>query len=191
MCYVIENFFLTFFKLAWNSKINSLFYYRTGNTSISLLKVYLNYPNFFKGNVNSAYLLNFTRFFFLGKLFSMATQAPFYPNQPLSLNFTKSVQYWALTRNLKGLVTLKENERYLYWPSLSFTPDYYQTVQISNIFLPGCTFKKSLFGFLQLVLTNWQSWNRQNKLLIPYLILIPKHLPLRFLNFYFFKIYNF
>jgi hypothetical protein len=187
LCYVIENFSLNFFKLTWNSKTNSLFYYRTGGVTVSLLQTYISNPLFLQNGLTKAYLISCTRFFFLNRLFSLTTNSLFYPKQLLALNFTKSVQYWTLLTTLDNLKRLKKNEKFTHRSLATVTPIYYQLIQTSNIFLQNCAFKTSLFGFVQLVLTNWQSWNTRTSSLTPYLIINTKHRFLRFFNFYFFR----
>ena len=157
MCYVIESFSPQYFKLTWHSKINAVFYYRIAGIITPLLKTYLNHSKFFNKGINSTFILNLTTFFFHTNLFASYTRTLRYPNQRLYLNFTKSLQYWALTHNLVALKKLEKNEKYTHQPFLNFTFNYYKSIQIAGIFLKGSAFKRILFGFLQLILISRQN----------------------------------
>lgn len=191
MCYVIENFKLNFSYLRYYPCLRIIFFYRNIYKNYTLNSLFFNNLIF---NNWSQIPLNFFTIFFIKGFTLVTTSQLQMKSTPIKLNFSNSLQFWALTKSLRLYNQYKHFTTYttrLNLKSIVFDYRYYLVKNLLYLKIKKAPFKIVMLTFLKWVITPWIYFNNYLKLMSTPLNFTPQLLFLKYANTYFFKVYKF
>jgi len=194
LSYVIQNFYSINQSLILNQKLYLIWILKNINLILTLIIKDLNVLlsiNLFNSNFSIIFVL--TKLFFSNSLLILLKTLVTRWKPFLSINFTKSLQYWIITSGIK-LIDDKNTVLSIKSSKISsnlFYNQYYLNMTLSNISLHNKYFRLVLLKFLTILLNNWQLWNKQYNITFKFLLGTKNLHLVKYYNFYFFKIFNF
>ena len=189
--YAIQNFKRRSTVNRWTPKKNLLWVLKN-NPTLYLLNCQLSSSNWHT-------LLFIGRFHIFQKVFKYAFRRSFvdktsasliFKHSPLGFNLGPSLKYW-IVRNAVDLAEAREWNRLVHlvpkdWP----TSRYYVT---QPFFLSRATkklFKSALYKLMTYVTLDWSSWDHRNRHWQQHTHLTRNFFIFRFINLYYFKVFN-
>jgi hypothetical protein len=194
LSYVIQNFYNINQSLILNQKLYLIWIFKNIHLILTLIIKDLNTllnSNLFNNNFSIMFTL--TKLFFNNNLTILLKTLVTRWKPFLSINFTKSLQYWIITSGIE-FIDNKTTVLSIKSPEMCtdlFHNQYYLSMTISNISLHNKYYRVVLLKFLTILLNNWQLWNKHYNISFKFLLGTKNLHLIRYYNFYFFKIYNF
>lgn len=194
LSYVIQNFYNVNQSLILNQKLYLIWIFKNIHLILTLIIKDLNtLLNINLFNTNFSIIFTLTKLFFNNSLIVLLKTLVTRWKPFLSINFTKSLQYWVLTSGIE-FIDNKTTILCVKTPEVSsnlFYNQYYLNMTISNISLHNKYYRVVLLKFLTILLNNWQLWNKHYNITFKFLLGTKNLHLIKYYNFYFFKIYNF
>lgn len=194
MSYVIQNFYNVNQSLILNQKLYLIWIFKNIHLILTLIIKDLNtLLNLNLLNNNFSIIFTLTKLFFNNSLIVLLKTLVTRWKPFLSINFTKSLQYWVLTSGIE-FIDNKITILCVKTPEISsnlFYNQYYLNMTVSNISLHNKYYRVVLLKFLTILLNNWQLWNKHYNITFKFLLGTKNLHLIKYYNFYFFKIYNF
>lgn len=194
MSYVIQNFYNVNQSLILNQKLYLIWIFKNIHLILTLIIKDLNtLLNINLLNNNFSIIFTLTKLFFNNSLIVLLKTLVTRWKPFLSINFTKSLQYWVLTSGIE-FIDNKITILCVKTPEISsnlFYNQYYLNMTVSNISLHNKYYRVVLLKFLTILLNNWQLWNKHYNITFKFLLGTKNLHLIKYYNFYFFKIYNF
>lgn len=194
MSYVIQNFYNVNQSLILNQKLYLIWIFKNIHLILTLIIKDLNtLLNINLFNTNFSIIFTLTKLFFNNSLIVLLKTLVTRWKPFLSINFTKSLQYWVLTSGIE-FIDNKTTILCVKTPEVSsnlFYNQYYLNMTVSNISLHNKYYRVVLLKFLTILLNNWQLWNKHYNITFKFLLGTKNLHLIKYYNFYFFKIYNF
>ncbi len=194
MSYVIQNFYNVNQSLILNQKLYLIWIFKNIHLILTLIIKDLNtLLNINLLNNNFSIVFTLTKMFFNNSLIVLLKTLVTRWKPFLSINFTKSLQYWILTSGIE-FIDNKITILHVKTPEISsnlFYNQYYLNMTVSNISLHNKYYRIVLLKFLTILLNNWQLWNKHYNITFKFLLGTKNLHLIKYYNFYFFKIYNF
>jgi hypothetical protein len=194
LSYVIQNFYNVNQSLILNQKLYLIWIFKNIHLILTLIIKDLNtLLNINLLNNNFSIVFTLTKMFFNNSLIVLLKTLVTRWKPFLSINFTKSLQYWILTSGIE-FIDNKITILHVKTPEISsnlFYNQYYLNMTVSNISLHNKYYRIVLLKFLTILLNNWQLWNKHYNITFKFLLGTKNLHLIKYYNFYFFKIYNF
>lgn len=194
MSYVIQNFYNVNQSLILNQKLYLIWIFKNIHLILTLIIKDLNtLLNINLLNNNFSIIFTLTKLFFNNSLIVLLKTLVTRWKPFLSINFTKSLQYWVLTSGIE-FIDNKITILCVKTPEIAsnlFYNQYYLNMTVSNISLHNKYYRVVLLKFLTILLNNWQLWNKHYNITFKFLLGTKNLHLIKYYNFYFFKIYNF
>jgi len=194
LSYVIQNFYNVNQSLILNQKLYLIWIFKNIHLILTLIIKDLNtLLNINLFNTNFSIIFTLTKLFFNNSLIVLLKTLVTRWKPFLSINFTKSLQYWVLTSGIE-FIDNKTTILCVKTPEVSsnlFYNQYYLNMTVSNISLHNKYYRVVLLKFLTILLNNWQLWNKHYNITFKFLLGTKNLHLIKYYNFYFFKIYNF
>jgi hypothetical protein len=194
LSYVIQNFYNVNQSLILNQKLYLIWIFKNIHLILTLIIKDLNtLLNINLLNNNFSIIFTLTKLFFNNSLIVLLKTLVTRWKPFLSINFTKSLQYWVLTSGIE-FIDNKITILCVKTPEISsnlFYNQYYLNMTVSNISLHNKYYRVVLLKFLTILLNNWQLWNKHYNITFKFLLGTKNLHLIKYYNFYFFKIYNF
>ena len=194
MSYVIQNFYSINQTLILNQKLYLIWIFRNIHLILTLIIKDLNtLLNINLFNNNFSIMFTLTKLFFNNTLIVLLKTLVTKWKPFLSINFTKSLQYWIIISGVE-FIDNKTTVLSIKSPQICgdlFNNQYYLNMTVSNISLHNKYYRTVLLKFLVILLNNWQLWNKHYDISFKFLLGTKNLHLIRYYNFYFFKIYNF
>ena len=153
MCYVIENFKPNFSYLRYYPYLRIIFSFRNIYKNFALASLFFTSSIF---NNWPQIPLSFFTFFFI-KGFTLVTAPQLQTKStPIKLNFSNSLQFWALTKSLMLYNQYKQFPTYTaktYLKNITFDYRYYLIKKVLYIKIKKAPFKIVMLTFLKWVIT--------------------------------------
>ena len=191
MCYVIENFQPMFTHLRYYPYLRVLFFFRNLYKHFILVSLFFNNLVFTYWPQTS---LNFFNNFFIKNFTLVIAPHLQIKSNPIKLNFPNSLQFWALTRSLflyTQYEQLTVNPVVTNTININFEYQYYLTKKVLHVQTKKTPFKIIMLTILKWIINPWTYFNTNLKLVPIPLSFTPQMLFLKYINTYFFKVYNF
>jgi len=194
LSYVIQNFYNVNQSLILNQKLYLIWIFKNIHLILTLIIKDLNtLLNINLLNNNFSIIFTLTKLFFNNSLIVLLKTLVTRWKPFLSINFTKSLQYWVLTSGIE-FIDNKITILCVKTPEIAsnlFYNQYYLNMTVSNISLHNKYYRVVLLKFLTILLNNWQLWNKHYNITFKFLLGTKNLHLIKYYNFYFFKIYNF
>jgi len=194
LSYVIQNFYSVNQSLLLNQKLYLIWIFKNIHLIVTLITKHLNNSLsllFINNQFNTLFIL--TKLFFNNQLTTILKTLVKKWKPFLTINFTKSLQYWIIVSGTK-FIEDKNTILTTTLPDVSpllLNNQYYLNMTLSNISLHNKYYRTVLLKFIVLLLSNWQLWTKQFNITFKFLIGTKNLHLIRYYNFYFFKVYNF
>ena len=153
MCYVIENFKPNFSYLRYYPYLRIIFFFRNIYKNFALTSLF--FTNLIFNNWLQTPLSFFTFFFIKGFTLVAAPQLQT-KSTPIKLNFSNSLQFWALTKSLTLYNQHKQSPTYptrTHPKNITFDYRYYLIKKVLYIKIKKAPFKIIMLTFLKWVIT--------------------------------------